>query len=75
MARRTSRREAAPARAPRASAKSKKKAKAASADVEVVEDDGQSLDTMIILATTFALVVAIGFTDALLGKFGAGVLF
>ena len=74
MARRTSRREAAASsRAPRA--KSKKKAASASADVEVVEDDGQSLDTMIILGTTFCLAVAIGFTDALLGKFGAGVLF
>jgi len=72
MARKTSRREAAPKRAPRA--KSKKKV-AATADVEVVEEDGESLDTMIILGTSFCLVVAIGFTDALLGKFGAGVLF
>ena len=69
MARRTSRREAAPARAPRA------KSKKAAADVEVVEDSSEGFDTMIILCTTFALLVAIGFTDALLGKFDAGVLF
>ena len=72
MARTTSRREAAARRAPRA--KSKKTA-APTADVEVVEDDSESLDTMIILGTSFCLVVAIGFTDALLGKFDAGVLF
>ncbi len=71
MARRTPR-QAAPsaARAPRAKSK-----KTTAADVEVVEDSGEGLDTMIVLATTFALVVAIGFTDALLGTFGAGLLF
>ena len=71
MARRTSRREAAPSRSPRA----KSKKKASPAEVEVVEDESESLDTLIILGTTLCLVVAIGFTDALLGKFGEGVLF
>jgi hypothetical protein len=73
MARRTprSRAAAAPARKPKA--KSKKPALAAG--MEVVEDSGEGLDTAVILATTFALVFAIVFTDALLGKFEAGVFF
>jgi len=77
MARRTprtsaSRRAAKEPRQPRA----KSKKPAAVAEVEVVEEaSGEGLDTAIIIATTVALVLAIAFTDALLGRFGAGMMF
>jgi len=72
MARRTPRSRAAAASVRKPKAKSKKPALAG---MEVVEDSGEGLDTAVILATTFALVVAVVITDALLGKFGAGVFF
>lgn len=79
MARRTprtgsSRRSAAPKPARQSRARSKKTAP--TTEVEVVEEEsGEGFDTAIIVATTVALVVAIAFTDALLGRFGEGVIF
>ena len=72
MARRTSRtpREQKSTRTPRA-----KPRKSAAPEAEVAEDSSASLDTAFIIMTTVALIAALGFTDALLGKFGAGVIF
>lgn len=70
MARRTPRTRETSQRPTRA-----KSRKSAAPQAEVAEDSSASLDTAFICMTTVALLAALGITDALLGKFGAGVIF